>query len=165
MPMDLSNPSGFAKWWDDTVGQFRKEAIDDPMADGNLTVLNNHVTGPITAEQLAAQQAYPFVWSVPQNHSPSRATVSTDHGTLQVQVVTFAADTDADTAFRKAVHLAGRIVDNVEGSALVDDSGSAHAAEVSLTNFQPDYQASPGEARAQVRTCQAIFDIETERTV
>lgn len=163
MPVDMSNPTGFNQFWEDTVDQFRKEAIDDPMNGGNLDALNDHKTGPITADQLEAQQAYPFAWTVPQNHSPAYATAASDHGTLQMQVVMFAADAEAKAAFDKARTLLGRVVNNVEGSALVDSNGTAHAAQVKLQTFQMDFQASPGASRAQIRTAQGMFGIEIER--
>lgn len=163
MPVDTTDQQGFNKFWDDTVGQFRAEAIENHVQDGNLTALEDHVTGPVTEQQLAAQNAFPFVWTVPQSHSPAYATVNTDQGDLQMQVVMFAQDTDPEAAFTKARVLLGRVVNNVEGSALVDDSGTAHAASVDLTNFQMDIGISPGDSRAQVRSGQAIFSINVER--
>lgn len=163
MPVDLSNPTGFNRFWQEVVGRFRSEAVDDPMDGGNLDALEDHITGPVTADQLRAQNAYPFAWSVPRNHSPAYATVTEDQGTLQIQVVIFAADADPELAFEKARVLAGRVVDNVEGSALVGPNGKAAASQVSLQNFQMDFQASPGDSRAQTRTAQTLFGVEVER--
>lgn len=163
MPVDLSNPTGFNKFFEDTVGQFRAEAIDDHLADGgSLDELNDHVTGAVDSDTLAAQYAFPIVWSVPLNHSPAYATTATDQGTLSMRVVVFAADTDPDFALRKARHIGGIIVDNVEGSALVDDSGTAHAARVDLDDYQLDSRPVSGQG-AQVKFCELAFSIQVER--
>jgi hypothetical protein len=154
MPMDLSNPTGFNKFW--------AEAIDDHLDGGNLDAVNEHITGAVDPDTLAAQYAFPVVWSVPTNHSPDYATVATDQGTLSFQVVTLAADTDPDIALQKARTLGGRIVNNVEGSALVDDSGTAHAARVDLDDFQLDSRPISGQG-AQVKYCELAFAIRTER--
>jgi uncharacterized protein (DUF2252 family) len=163
MPVDLSSPQGFNRFWADVVDQFRREAIDDHLQDGNLTPVQDHVVGPTTEEELAAQNAYPFVWSLAQSHTPNYATVSEDHGDLEIQVFLFAQDTNTKAAFDKARALLGRVVNNVEGSALVDDSGTAHASKVLLDSFQMDIGVSPGTNRAQVRSGQATFSVDVER--
>lgn len=162
MPVDLSNPTGFNRYWEETVGQFRAEAVDDHLDGGNLDPINDHVTGPVDADTLASQYAFPVVWSVPTNHSPAYATVNTDQGTLSMRVVVFAADTDPDMALTKARVLGGRIVDNVEGSALVDDSGDAHAARVDLNDFQLDSRPVSGQG-AQLKFAELAFGIQVER--
>ena len=56
MPVDLSNPSGFNEFWTSTVDQFRKEAIDDHLGSNeNLEPVEDHITGPVTEQQLRAQ--------------------------------------------------------------------------------------------------------------
>lgn len=164
MPLDLDPSTGFNAYWDDTVSQFRKEAIDDHLADGDvLDAVNSHVTGPVDADTLFAQYAFPIIWSIPTNHSTAYATTSTDHGALSMRVVVFATDTDPDIAFQKARVLGGHIVDNVEGSALVDDSGTAHAARVDLDDFQMDSRPVANQGNAQVKFCELSFSIQVER--
>jgi len=162
MPVDLSNPTGFNKYWTDTVGQFRAEAVDDHIDGGNLDPVNDHVTGVVDADTLAAQYDFPVIWSVPTNHSPAYATVATDQGTLNMRVVVFAADIDPDAALTKARVLGGRIVNNVEGSALVDDSGTAHAGRVDLNDFQLDSRPVSGQG-AQLKFAELAFGIQVER--
>jgi len=166
MPVDLSNPSGFNEFWKNTVDQFRTEAIDDHTGSGgDLEPIEYHHTGPVSESQLRAQNAYPWVWSVPQTHTPSYATINTDQGELQMQIVVFAQDTDPQSAFDKARALLGRIVNKVEGSALVDSNGNAQAAQVRLDTFDMDSGVSPGgSSRAQTRAGMAIFNIEIERS-
>lgn len=163
MPIDLSNPTGFNQFWTDTVSQFRTEAIDDHLNGGNLDPVNDHITGPVDATTLAAQYAMPVVWSVPTTHSPAYATISTDQGTLSMRVVVFAEDTDPSTAFDKARELGGRIVNNVERSALVDSNGNAQAAEVLLDDFQMDSRPVTNQGGAQLKFCELAFSIEVER--
>lgn len=162
MPVDLSNPTGFNKYWTDTVGQFRAEAVDDHIDGGNLDPVNAHVTGAVDADTLAAQYDFPVIWTVPTNHSPAYATVNTDQGTLNMRVVVFAADIDPDKALTKARVLGGRIVNNVEGSALVDDSGTAHAGRVDLNDFQLDSRPVSGQG-AQLKFAELAFGIQVER--
>lgn len=162
MPVDLSNPSGFNQHWVDVVTQFRKEAIDDHLSGGNLDVINDHITGPVDPQTLAAQYAFPVVWSLPTSHSPAYDTVATDHGALDITVTVFAADTDAETAYQKARELGGRIVNNVEGSALVNDQGDAEAARVDLTQFDMDTRPATGNG-AQVKYSEANYQVQTER--
>lgn len=163
MPVDLSNPQGFNQFWEDTVDQFRAEAVDNHLSGGNLDPVNDHVTGPVDSNTLASQYSFPVVWSVPMNHSPAYATVSTDQGALSMRVVVFAADTDAQTAFDKARVLGGRIVNNVEGSALVDGSGTAHAARVDLDDFQMDSRPV-NQKGAQVKFSELAFSVHVERS-
>lgn len=162
MPVDLSDPSGFNKFWDDTVGAFRDEAIDDHIDGGNLDPLNDHVTGAVDSDTLAAQYAFPVVWSVALNHSPAYATTATDQGDLTMRVVVFASDTDPDLALQKARVLGGRIVDNVEGSALVDDAGNAQASKVELDDFQLDSRPVSGQG-AQLKFAELAFSVNVER--
>lgn len=162
MPVDLSNPQGFNAFWEDTVEHFRAEAIDDHLDGGNLDPVNDHVTGSVDADTLASQYAMPIVWSTPTNHSPAYATVGTDQGTLSMNVVVLAADQNPDSALQKARVLAGRIVDNVEGSALVDDSGTAHAGRVDLQDFQVDSRPVSGQGAA-VKFTELSFGIQVER--
>lgn len=162
MPVDTSNPQGFNQFWEETVDQFRAEAVDDHLDGGNLDPVNSHITGSVDADTLAAQYDFPVVWSIPTNHSPNYATISTDQGTLTMNVVVFAADTDPDAAFTKARVLGGRIVNNVEGSALVDDSGTAHAARVDLNDFQTDSRPVANQG-AQVKFAELSFAVEVER--
>jgi len=162
MPMDLSSPQGFNQFWEDTVEQFRAEAIDDHLNGGNLDVVNDHVTGPVDQNTLAAHYAYPVIWTIALNHSPNYATTATDQGVLSVRAVAFASDTDAETALSKARTLGGRMVNNVEGSALVDDQGDAHAANVRLIDFQLDSRPVTGQG-AQVKFCEIQFGIDVER--
>lgn len=162
MPVDNTNPTGFNAFFEDTVAQFRAEAIDDHLNGGNLDPINTHITGPVDANTLASQYAFPVVWSIPTNHSPAYATVNTDQGTLTMNVVVFAADTDADSAFTKARVLGGRIVNNVEGSALVDGNGDAQAARVDLTDFQTDSRPV-AEQGAQVKFAELGFAVQVER--
>lgn len=163
MPVDLSDPQGFNQFWDDVVGQFRKEAVDDHLQNGNLQPVNAHVTGPVDQDTLASQYAFPVVWSIPTNHSPAYATTSTDQGDLSMTVVVFASDVEPQAAFDKARHLGGRIVNNVEGSALVDDTGTAHAAQVRLDDFQMDSRPVTNQGGAQVKFCEMAFAIDVER--
>jgi hypothetical protein len=162
MPVDLTDPQGFNKFWEETVGQFRAEAIDNHLDGGNLDPLNSHVTGAVDADTLAAQYDFPVVWSIPTNHSPNYATITTDQGALTINVVVFAADTDPDAAFQKARVLGGRIVNNVEGSALVDDNGDAHAGRVDLNDFQTDSRPVAGQG-AQVKFAELSFAVQVER--
>lgn len=163
MTVDFSNPQGFNKFFEDTVRLFREQAIDDHLADGeDLDAINDHVTGAVDADTLAAQYNWPIVWSVPMNHSPAYATTTTDQGTLSIRVVVFAADTDPDTALQKARVLGGRIVTNIEGSALIDDQGKAHAARVDLDDFQLDSRPMSNQG-AQVKFCELAFSIQVER--
>lgn len=162
MPVDLSDPEGFNAFWEDTVGQFRQEAIDDHLDGGNLDPVNSHVTGIVDGDTLAAQYDFPVVWSVPTNHSPAYETVRTDQGALTMNVVVFAADTDPDKAFTKARVLGGRIVNNIEGSALIDDDGNANAARVDLNDFQTDSRPVANQG-AQVKFAEISFGINVER--
>jgi len=162
MPVDFSNPSGFNQFFDAVVDQFRTEAIDDELSGGNLDPVNDHVTGAVDSDTLAAQYDMPVIWSVPLNHSPSYATISTDQGTLSMRVVVLAADMDGDTALKKARVLGGRIVNNVEGSALVDSNGDAQASKVLLDDFQLDSRPVSGQG-AQVKFCELAFSIDVER--
>lgn len=163
MALDMNPSSGFNAFWDDTVSQFRAEAIENHLDDGdNLDVINTHVTGAVDADTLQAQYAYPFVWSIATNHSPAYATTATDHGDLSMRVVFFAADYDPDTALQKARVMGGYCVDNVEGSALVDDTGTAHAAKVELDDFQLDSRPTSGDG-AQVKFAELAFSIDVER--
>lgn len=161
MPMDLDDDSGFNQFWDDTISAFRKEAIDDHLDGGNLDAVNDHVIGPVDSTTLAAQYAMPVVWSVPTGHSPAYATTATDQGTLSMRVVTFAKDQHQPTAFKKARVLGGRIVDNVEGSALVVD-GRANASKVELDDFQTDSRPVSGQGAA-LKFAELAFSIEVER--
>lgn len=163
MPVDLSNPQGFNAFWEATVDQFRAEAIDNHLDGGNLDPLNDHVTGPVDANTLASQYAFPIAWSVPLNHSPAYSTVSTDQGDLSMRVVVLASDTEPQAAFDKARTLGGRIVNNVEGSALVDDSGTAQAARVDLDDFQMDSRPVAQQG-AQVKFAELAFSIHVERS-
>jgi hypothetical protein len=162
MPVDMSSPSGFNAYWEGTLTRFRAEAVDDHLDGGNLDPINDHVTGAIDQDTLASQYAFPVVWSVPSGHQPTYETVATDHGTMPVTVVVLAADTDPDMAFQKARTLGGRIIDNVEGSALVDDSGTAHASRVDLNEFIVDNRPVSGKG-AQVKFAEIDFNIQTER--
>ena len=163
MPVDLSGQTGFNKFWSDTVGQFRAEAIDDHLNGGNLDAVNDHVTGPVDQQTLASQYAFPVIWSIPTNHSPAYATIATDQGALTIRVVVFATDTDPETAFDVARVLGGRVVNNVEGSALVDDSGTAHAAKVELADFQMDSRPVNNQGGAQLKFAELQFSVEIER--
>ena len=171
--IDLSDPSGFNEYWTDTVDAFREVAIDGPLADpaSNLTtadgdpVLNAHVTGPVSDQNLAAQYAFPIAWSVPEGHTPSYDTVSTDQGDIRMRVVTFAADTDPDRASKVARALGGRIVDNVEANRSLVVDGDVHAEGTFLTEFQADFRITSGNERAQVKYCQMFFDIGTKRRI
>jgi hypothetical protein len=173
MPIDLSNPSGFSKTWDDIVTAFREVAIDQPMNGGNLTdgngdpVLNDHITGPVDGQTLASQYAYPVVWSVPQTWNPDYRTTSADHGELQAQVVVFTQDQDQDYAFRKARELLARIVTNIEDDRELSAGTTDAAGKVGgtwMTNFQMDYVlASGGGQRAQINYGQALFQIDAKR--
>lgn len=153
----------FNDFWEDVVGAFRTVAIDDAMDGGNLDGLNDHVTGPVTDQHLAAQYAFPIVWSVPESHTPDYATVRSDQGDLRVRVITFAADADPQTAFDEARELGGHIVDNVEANRSLVVDGSAHAEGVWLSEFQMDFRVTMGNERAQVKFCQMFFDINTKR--
>lgn len=168
MPVtNLSSPSGFSKDWDDVVTAFREVAIDTPMSSGNLTDLNDHVKGPVTGETLAAQYAYPLVWSVPRSWTANYETTAADHGVLQVQVIIFAKDEDQEYAFRKARHLLGNVVTNVEADrslsgGTTDAAGKVGRAE--MTNFQMDFTLSTGQGqRAQLTWGQALFDLHVKR--
>jgi len=173
MPIELDNPSGFSKTWDDIVTAFREVAIDQPMNGGNLTdaggdpVLNDHITGPVNGQTLAAQYAYPVVWSVPQQWTADYQTTAADQGQLQLQVVVFTADADQETAFRKARELLGRIVNNVEADRSLSGGTTDAAGKVGgtwLTNFQMDFTLSAGQGnRAQITWGQALFDIDAKR--
>lgn len=163
MPVDLSSQAGFNSFWEGVVGEFRRIAIDDPMDGGNLDDVTTHLRGAVDQDTLVNQHAYPLVWSVPLNHSPSYATVNTDQGTLSMRVVVLAADTDPETAFRKARTLAGRVVNNVEGSALVDQNGDAQASTVELQDFQMDSRPLTSKG-AQVKFGETQFSIDVERT-
>jgi len=162
MPVDMSDPSGFNAYWEATLTRFRAEAIDDHLDGGNLDPINDHVTGAVDQDSLASQYAFPVIWSVPSGHQPTYETVATDQGTIQVTVVVLAADTNPDMAFQKARTLGGRIIDNVEGSALVDDSGRAHASRVDLNEFILDNRPVSGKG-AQVKFAEIDFNIEVER--
>lgn len=162
MTVSFSNPQGFNKYWEDTVGQFRKEAIDDELSGGNLDPVNAHITGPVDANTLAAQYEFPVVWSIPTDHSTAYATTSTDQGDLNMRVVVFAADTDPQSAFKKARVLGGRIVNNVEKSALVDQNGNAQAASVDLDQFQMDTRTVPQKG-AQLKFNEQTWSINVER--
>lgn len=161
MPIDFSNPEGFNAFFEGTVGAFRSEAIDDHLSGGNLDPVNDHITGAVDADTLASQYDFPVVWSVPTNHSPAYATTATDQGTLSMRVVTFAADHDPDVAFKKARVLGGRIVNNVEGSALIVD-GRANASKVELADFQTDSRPVSGNG-AVLKFAELAFNIEVER--
>lgn len=163
MPLDLSNPQGFNQFWEETVDQFRLEAIDSHLDGGNLDVVNAHETGPVDQNTLQSQYAFPVIWSVPLNHSPSYATTATDHGDLSMRVIVFCQDADAQTAFDKARVLGGRVVNNVEGSALVDQNGDAHAGNVLLDDFQMDSRPVNNQGGAQLKFCEVMFSISVER--
>lgn len=164
--MELVDETGFNAFWDGAVDTFRNLVIDEPMEPGgNLEPVNNHVTGPIDANGLANQNAYPFIMSVPMNWSPNYATNTTDQGVLEMQVVAFAADIDIDVAFEKARVLGGRIVDNVEDNrALVDDEGRANASAVWLDDFQMDFTPSGAQSNQQIKYCNLVFRIEAKRS-
>jgi hypothetical protein len=163
MPLDMSDPRGFNAFWEDTVDQFRLEAIDQHLDTGNLSAVNVHETGPVDQNALQSQYAFPVIWSVPTNHSPAYATTNTDHGDLGMRVVVFASDVDAQTAFDKARTLGGRVVNNVEGSALVDQNGDAHAANVLLDDFQTDSRPVNNQGNAQLKFAELAFSINVER--
>jgi len=162
VPIDLGDPQGFNRFWENTVGAFRAEAIDDHLDGGNLDPVNAHITGVADANTLAAQYDFPVIWSTPTTHSPTYATVATDQGALSINVVIFAADTDPDAAFQKARVLGGRIVNNVEGSALVDDDGNANASKVELDEFRTDSRPV-NQQGAQVKFAEVAFDVDVER--
>ena len=161
--VDLSNPSGFNAFWERVIDAFRQVAIDDPMGGGNLDPVNEHVTGPVSAQNLRSQYAFPIVWSVPEGHTPAYDTISTDQGDIRMRVVTFAADTDPQRAFDVARALAGRIVNNVEGNRSLVIDGSANAEATFLDDFQMDFRVTDGNERAQVKYAQMFFDVETKR--
>lgn len=163
--MNLDDQNGFNAAWDDVVTTFRKVAIDDPMDGGNLDVLNSHAQGPIDANGLANQMAYPFVMSVPMNWDPDFATTASDQGTLNIQVVAFAADAELEIAFEKARILGGRIVNNVEANqSLVDPETGRARGDAFLTDFQMDFTPSGGpNNRQQVKFCNLQFGIEAKR--
>jgi len=133
------------------------------MEDGNLEDLNAHVTGPQTDQGLAAQYAFPVVWTVPEGHTPDYTTVRSDQGDLRIRVITFAADTDPEAAFDRARKLGGRIVDNVEANRSLVVDGDAHAEGTWLSEFQMDFRVTTGNERAQVKYCQMFFDIDVKR--
>lgn len=171
--VDLSNPSGFSKTWDDIVTAFRDVAIDNAMDpggnlhDGSAPVVNDHVTGPVTGETLATQYAYPVLWSVPQQWTADYQTTSADHGELQIQVVSFAADQDPETGFRVARELLGRVVNNIEDDRELSGGSTDAAGKVGgtwMTNFQMDYTLSTdGGQRGQLFFGQALFQIDAKR--
>lgn len=178
MPLDMSNPEGFTAFLFDVFDAFREVAIgvyegDDPDdwtvpdnlldADGD-PVLNDVAVGPVVEDALASQHAYPLAWVVPQTYTPSYETSATDQGELQVQVVIFATDTDPWSALKKAATISGRIVNNVEADrALTTASIDNDAAATWLTNYQLDFQATPGNERAQLKFCQMLFGVNVER--
>lgn len=175
MSIDLSNPSGFSKTWDDIVTAFREVAIDNAMAaGGNLhdgsagePILNDHITGPVDGQTLAAQYAYPVVWSVPQTWTADYRTNASDQGELQVQVVIFTQNQDQDRAFREGRELLGRIVNNVENDRSLSGGSTDAAGKVGgtwMTNFQMDFTMSTGQGtRAQLTWGQALFQIDAKR--
>jgi len=162
MPVDLATQTGFNDFWEGVVGTFRRVAVDDPMNGGNLDGVTTHLKGAVDQDTLLNQHAYPVVWSVPLNHSPNYATVDSDQGTLSMRVVVLAADVDPETAFRKSRTLAGRIVNNVEGTALVDQNGDAQASNVELQDFQMDSRPLTSKG-AQVKFAEVQFSIDVER--
>lgn len=177
MPIDLSNPSGFSKTWDDVVTAFREVAIDNAMASGgNLydssagePVVNDHIKGPVTGDVLASQYAYPVVWSLPQVYTPQDRRPAAEHGEFQVQVVMFAADHDPETGFRKARELLARVVNNIEDDRSLSGGSTDAAGSVSgtfLTNFKLDFTMQQGQGqRAQLFWGQALFQIDAKRLI
>lgn len=178
MPLDMSNPQGFTAFLFDAFDAFREVAVgtyegDDPanwtvpsnLEDANGDpILNDVAVGPVVEDALASQHAYPLAWVVPQTYTPAYETSATDQGDLQVQVVIFATDTDAWTALKKAATISGRIVNNVEADrALTGASVDNDVAATWLTNYQLDFQATPGNERAQLKFCQMLFGLNVER--
>jgi len=170
--IDLSNPQGFSKFWDDVVTAFREVAIDNPMqAGGNLydsddgqPVFNDHIKGPVDGQTLASQYAYPVVWSVPQNWSPAYDTTASDEGTLSLQVVVFTQDADQEVGFRKARELLGRITNNVENDRSLSGGSTDAAGKVGgtwLMDFNLNFTL--GQQKGQLTYAQGLFDIEAKR--
>lgn len=164
MTIDLSTQTGFNGFLDRLITRFRDQAINSELDGGNLDAVNQHVEGPINTDQLSSQYAYPILWSVPQTYSTAYDTVASDHGELQIQVIVVASDADPKVAFEKARVVIGRVIGNVERSALVD-AGEAAASNVRLENLQLDFEARRGGNRAQLRYAQAVFGIDAERRV
>lgn len=173
MTLDLSNPSGFSKFWNDVVTAFREVAVDNAtnsggnLHDGSDPVINDHIKGPVDGQTLASQYAYPVIWTVPQQWVPAYQTNASDQGEMQIQVVAFTMDQDAETGFQKARELLGRIVNNIEDDRSLS-GGSTDAAgsigRTELTNFQMDFVLSTeGGQRAQLTWGQALFDLHAKR--
>lgn len=166
MPIDLDNPSGFSKFWDDVVTAFREVAIDNELDDGNLDVLNDHIKGPVDGQTLASQYAYPVVWSVPQNWSPAYDTSAADDGNLSVQVVVFTQDADLEVGYQKARELSGRIVDNIEDDRELAGGSTDAAGSVGgtwMTDFNLNFTLGGQGTRAQITYAQVLFSIDAKR--
>lgn len=173
MPIGLDNPSGFNAFWVDIVDAFREVGIGDysdadpnnwtipaNLQDGSGDpIFNDHLQGPVDSQTLPNQTAFPVVWSVPQSWTPSYDTSRSDQGQLQIMVVVFAADQHAETGFRKARELGGRIVNNLEA----DRDLNGAAAAVWLTEFNADYLVAGEGPRAQLQYCQAVYQIDAKR--
>ena len=165
MPVDTSNQTGFNDAWDQLVSSFRAVAIDNHTDQGEaLEDLKNHITGPTNGQELAAQVAYPVVWTLPTSWNPSYDTVSTDQGVLEIRAVVIGNNTDQQVAFDDARILLGRIVNNIENDPELAGAGDPVASRTWLADFQMDDRVNrSGDQRAQLKFATGLFRITAKR--
>jgi len=162
---DPANYDGFTQFYLEILDRFRDVAVDNHTgSSGNLSMINEHIRGITDPETLLSQYEFPVLMSYPTTTTPVKATVASDRGEINMQVVAWTANYEQVTALEDAIIIAGNVVNNVENDReLVNGTGRAAATDIDVQEFAPDFMLQTGQTNAFLKFCQVTFNVEYKR--